>query len=85
MNTKEKLIALVAEVTTPFLAGVVGSHLAERGVKVPVLCEDCDHLRYSEEGETYCAVTWLGVEMDDYCSYGRRKDNECKDESTWDF
>lgn len=81
MDTEEKLIALAAEVTTEFWAGVVGSHLAERGVTIPVLCEDCDHLRHKEDGETYCAVTWLDVEKDDFCSYGRRKDDENENES----
>lgn len=73
MNTEEKLIELVAEVETLFRAGVIGAHLAERGVKIPVLCEDCDHLRHSEDG-TFCAITWTDVDNDDFCSFGRRKD-----------
>lgn len=85
MTTEEKLIELVAEVATPFWAGVIGGHLADRGVEIPVLCEDCDHLRHREDGETYCAVTWTDVDKDDYCSYGRRKDDENENESIRDF
>lgn len=76
MDTEEKLIKLIEEVETQFRAGVIGAHLAERGVKVPVLCEDCDHLRHTEEGDTYCAITWTEVDMDDFCSYGRRREEE---------
>ena len=72
MNTEEKLIELIAEVETKFRAGVIGAHLAESGVVVPVLCEDCDHLRHTEEGDTYCAITWSSVDNDDFCSFGRR-------------
>lgn len=74
MDTEEKLIKLVAEVATPFWAGIIGGHLAESGVIIPVLCEDCDHLRHTDEGGTYCAITWTDVDNDDFCSYGRRRD-----------
>ena len=85
MTTEEKLIELIAEVETQFRAGVIGAHLAERGVIIPVLCEDCDHLRHSEDGDTYCAMTWSAVDDDDFCSFGRRKDDEQQNKSTWDF
>ena len=74
MDTEEKLIALVAEIETKFRAGFIGAHLAERGVKVPVLCEDCDHLRRKDEGGTYCAITWTDVDDDDFCSFGRSRE-----------
>ncbi len=74
MNTEERLVELVAEVTTPFWASFIGGHLADRGVTIPVLCEDCDHLRHTEDGGTFCAITWSDVDNDDFCSHGRRKD-----------
>lgn len=73
MTTEEKLIELVGEVTTPFLAGIIGSHLADSGVEIPVLCEDCDHLRHTEDG-TFCAITWTDVDNDDFCSFGRSRE-----------
>ena len=85
MDTEKKLIELVAEIATPFWADFIGGQLADRGVIIPVLCEDCDHLRHTEEGGAYCAITWSDVDNDDFCSHGRRKDDEQQNQSTWDF
>ena len=87
---KEKLIELLKRFEHPVMLGDVevmkwsivlpevllalADYLIDNGVIIPVLCEDCDHLRHNDEGGTYCAITWTDVDNDDFCSFGRRKD-----------
>ena len=101
MSTEEKLIEILKRFETPVMFGDIEimqwalptneiltalvDHLIDEGVTIPVLCEDCDHLRHTEDGGTYCAITWSDVDNDDFCSYGRRKDDEQQNESTRDF
>ena len=95
MMAKEKLIELLQQFEIPVMFGDIElmkwsiptpgiltdlvDYLVDNGVEIPVLCEDCDHLRHTEDGDTYCAITWSDVDNDDFCSHGRRKDNECED------
>ena len=77
MDTEEKLIKLVAEVATPFWAGIIGGHLAESGVIIPVLCRDCKHYDdgYCSNYQWWDDDRYTDVNEDDFCSYGERKDN----------
>lgn len=45
-----------------------------------VRCKDCKHYEYSDRLERlvcgYHRGWWVGMNENDYCSYGERKDNE---------
>ena len=82
MTDREKLIELIA--STEYGNGLVGEnfqegfiakiadHLIANDVVQVVRCKDCK--AYDKE-VGYCEAMGFTCEMDDFCSYGERKDN----------
>ena len=55
----------------------VADHLINLGVRIPVLCEFCEHFKPGDDGIYYCKRDKLSpgkfMKKDDFCSYGERK------------
>lgn len=64
-------------------ATVVAKALKESGMVIATRCKDCEFYNENDkrcdhpclEWEVECYDLWLGVEPDDFCSYGERKEN----------
>lgn len=63
------------------IATTCQTHKVEKDVVEVVRCKDCKHWHEWENGTGSCqrsenSCFWVGVDFDDYCSFGERKDGE---------
>lgn len=50
----------------------------EHILREPVKCKDCKYWEEESSGRTYCERTmfWIGMDADDFCSKGEKKEWE---------
>ena len=69
LNLRRKRIPLAAEAVYMDLKGVVAT-LPSADVVEVLRCKDCKWV----EDDGFCRLHWGKLKMDDFCSYGERKD-----------
>ena len=80
MGMREKMIEVLMSRQYGFCSyDQMADYLLSKDVVPVVRCKDCKWAEYGKDYEPYCnhwkSGLYADVKVDDFCSYGERKDN----------